>query len=83
MGCYIKFSVLIPFIALIINFLKIGKYKLSAQGFTDAEEVNLEDYFKWTSNIYYGFSVREVRKFAFQYTVVSNKKSLKARGIGK
>jgi hypothetical protein len=37
-----------------------------------AEEENLENYFKRASDIYYGLSAREVRKFAFEYAVALN-----------
>ena len=40
--------------------------------FSDAEEENLENYLKRASDIYYGLSAREVRKFAFEYAVALN-----------
>jgi hypothetical protein len=40
--------------------------------FSDAEEENLENYLKRASNIYYGLSAREVRKFAFDHAKALN-----------
>ena len=40
--------------------------------FSDAEEESLENYLKRASDIYYGLSAREVRKFAFEYAVALN-----------
>jgi hypothetical protein len=45
---------------------------MSAQVFSDAEEENLENYLKRASNIYYGLSAREVRKFAFEHAGALN-----------
>jgi hypothetical protein len=40
--------------------------------FSDAEEENLEDCLKRASDIYYGLSAREVRKFAFECALALN-----------
>jgi hypothetical protein len=40
--------------------------------FSDAEEENLENCLKRASDIYYGLSAREVRKFAFECAVALN-----------
>jgi hypothetical protein len=37
--------------------------------FSDAEEPDLKNYLKTASDIYYGSSPRDVRKFAFEYAV--------------
>jgi hypothetical protein len=46
---------------------------ISAQVFSDAEEPDLENYLKTASDICYGLSPRDVRKFAFQYAVALTK----------
>jgi hypothetical protein len=40
--------------------------------FSDTEEENLENCLKRASDIYYGLSAREVRKFAFECAVALN-----------
>jgi hypothetical protein len=43
----------------------------------NAEEENLESYFKKASDIYYSLSTREVQKYAYEYAVALNRKILK------
>jgi hypothetical protein len=46
---------------------------ISAQVFSDAEEPVIENYLKTTSDICYGLSPRDVKKFSFQYAVALKK----------
>jgi hypothetical protein len=53
---------------------KNGIRAIFVQVFSDAEKSDLENYLKTASDICYGLSPRDGRKFAFQYAVALKKK---------